>query len=289
MKKQLSLGVTFALLSALSYAILAVIIKVELGSVPVPITVFVQSLVTLLLIVPFVIRNPKAMKTSIVSTHIFRAIFSLGISYFLFAAVMFMPLVNAMLILNIAPMIVPFVALILMGRSLNHKIWVPIAIGLVGVAFVLNPNAHGFNMASLLAIGAAISMAGSVVLVRKAGQSDSTLTILFYYFLLSTVISGLVATKFWIPLPVHDALILLLTGGLFFVVQGALVLAVKFSNAEIVSTLYNSNVVFAALLAIIIWHKHLSLGILAGIILVTVGAILTIRAEGRRKLIITTK
>lgn len=282
----LKIGISMTLLSAFAYAVLTAIVKSQSAMVPLPIIVFVQSLVTLLLILPIIFKN--GMRTAIqtlrsphIFTHLIRTLFSLGISYFLFLAVAYIPLVNAVLLANTAPLLVPFIAYFFLRQKINHNLWIPILIGFAGITIVLHPNLHNFNFASLAALAAGFCMATSMLLVRKTASKDSSITISFYYFLFSTIVSGIIVIWFWIPLPLHTFLILIAEGVIFFIVQFSLAIALKNAPAELVSSLYYSNIIFAAIIEMIIWKSGLSFLTISGIILTAVGGILCIRAQSR--------
>jgi drug/metabolite transporter (DMT)-like permease len=274
------------LISTLSYAILTAIVKSQSTAIPTPVIIFIQSLVTLILILPIILKSgiqsaKTALHSCFIPLHLVRTIFSLGISYFLFFAVSYIPLVNAVLLANTAPLMVPFIAYFFMKQKMNHKLWIPILIGFAGIILVLQPDSHLFNPATLLALGAGVCMASSMLLVRKTSKCDGSTTISFYYFFLSTIISGLVAIWFWVPLPLHAWLILIGEGVLFFIVQYALAAALQNVPPEIVSSLYYSNIIFAAIIAAIFWHVALAPLVIGGIVLTCLGGILCIQVQSR--------
>ncbi|MCP4474254.1 MAG: EamA family transporter [Gammaproteobacteria bacterium] len=89
MKNRLLVGALFAILSAAFYAVQTAVIKVNLQQLAIPLMVFFQSVVGLLLIVPIVlIKNRRGLTSYWLSSevkryHIVRAVSSLAVSYFL--------------------------------------------------------------------------------------------------------------------------------------------------------------------------------------------------------------
>jgi drug/metabolite transporter (DMT)-like permease len=282
------IGIGFTLLSALSYAGLATFVNTVLPTIPTPILVFFMSAVALLALMPFVLAGGKKSRREIrhskmKGVNFLRTLFSLGISYFLFSALGKIPVVDAVLFANTAPLLLPFVAWIMLRDKINHRLWAPIVVGFVGVALVLGPGSNLLSLGALLALGSAVCMAASMLLVRKASKLETSLTTVFYYFFFSTVISGLVAIYFWVPLSWHMLMLLLLAGGLFFIVQYALTIAFQFIEAPLASSLYYSNIIFAALLSFILWHTPFSALSLVGIVLTVLGGLLTIHAQTKRQ------
>ena len=284
MKSSMYLGASLTLLSALAYAFTASLVKHAGSAINLPVLVFIQSLTCLILILPIMAKTKRHWRTVYPIKHVFRTLFSLGISYFLFYAVRKIPLVNGVLLANTAPLMVPFLGALFFSQKINHRLWVPLAIGFAGILIVLHPGATPINTGSGSALMAGLSMAMSMLFVRQTSDKDNSLTIVFYYFLYSTLISGLVSIFFWQALPTQLWLIAFAIGALFFIVQVALTFALKFIRADIASSLYFSNIIFAAIIAIIFWQTMLSRQLMFGVVVTIIGGLLTIRVATKKKL-----
>ena len=284
MKHNLPLGVILALIATLFYSSLTAINKAFAGPIPLPMLMFMQTLVAFSLFTPVLIKNGarKTIATKRLPLHLMRTVFSLMVSYALFTAVQYIPLTNAMLLTNTAPLIVPFVAYFVLSEKMNHRLWVPIIIGFSGIALVLQPDGKIFDYASLLALASAVFLACTMLSVRRLTSTESSETITFYFFFLSTIISGLVAIKFWVPLTPKFYLVMLLSGICLFLSQYILTYALRNANAQLVSTLLYMNVINAAVISAIFWDT-LPTGItVIGILLTIIGGILCIRVEHHR-------
>lgn len=283
MKHNLFLGVLFALSGAFLYSTQTALIKAQASILPpIPVVIFIQSVISLTLILPLMFKKglievPQRFKTQQLKLQFLRTIFSLALSYALFYAVQYIPLVNAMLLANTAPLIVPFLAYLFLAKKINHRLWVPILIGFTGVALVLRPGSVILDPASLLALGAAVLMAATVISVRKLSKTDSTETTGFYFFLFSTIISGVIATQFWVPITSEMFLMMLLIGVIYFLTQYASMNALRFASAQLVSTLFYSNIIYAAIISFVVWNTVPSLFTLCGMLLIVFGGILCIR------------
>ena len=285
MKYNLPLGIALSLLASLFYASQTAIVKAQAAALPpLPVVIFIQSLVSLLLILPLLFKNGTSGATRIVTTqklhlHFLRTLFSLSISFLLFYAVTFIPLVNGMLLANTAPLIVPFIAYLFLSQTINHRLWLPILTGFAGVILVLNPDARIFNPASLLALGAALAMASTMLTVRRLAATEATETTAFYFLLFSTLISGVIAIKFWMPVNIHMLLLMASIGTLYFLTQYASTAALRYINAQLVGTLFYSNIIYAAVISLFIWHILPGATTLLGMVLIIAGGILCIRVE----------
>lgn len=284
MERKLHFGLLFMLASTLSYSLLAAIVKYLDNSINIPMIVFVQSWVCLGLVIPVMFKGSteqikQRFHSEKKTLHLLRTLCSLGISYFLFLAVSDMPLVNAMLLANTAPFMVPILGALFLGHALNHRIWPPLTLGFVGVFFVLHPDKGVFQPAAIYALAAALCMAMSTLLVRRASKTDRAMTITFYYFVFAALLSSAVVVFFWQAISVQQLLILSVVGILFFICQYSLSLALSYVSAQLVSSLYYTNILFATLLSWIIWQTPLTLPIGLGIVCIIIGGVLCVNTQ----------
>jgi drug/metabolite transporter (DMT)-like permease len=284
MRHSALLGAVLTLLAAAFYSSLTVVVKSSDAIIPLPVLVFLQSAGALLLFIPILLKNGIPGIKKIVSTKklgwlTVRAFSSLGISYLLFTSVLFIPLVNATLLANTSPLILPIIAYLVLSEKINHRLWVPLITGFIGVTLVLQPTGHLFHPAAFLAFGSAVCIAGTSLIMRKLVSTESNETIMFYFFVLSTVISGLIAIKFWVPLTLKLYLIGLLAGALYFSCQYLLTVALRVASAQLVTTLLYANIIFSAIFSMVIWHTVPNELTLFGILLTVFSGIICIRIE----------
>jgi drug/metabolite transporter (DMT)-like permease len=287
MQQNLKLGALLVIISTLAYAILGAIVKHYDAQFPPPLILFIQNLTALILITPIVLAKGKVQHRAILhSPHkimqFFRAFFSLAIGYFFYYSLRHVSLSTGVLLLNTSPLIVPFIALIFLHKPIQHRLWLPMIIGFVGVAVVLHPKGDDFNIGAWLALGGALSMGCSILLGRRLAEvGQDSFTNLFYYFFYATIMSGIVAIFFWEPVPANILWIMIGTGVIWFAVQYTLVLSMNYLEAQIVLTLYYANVVFAVLLSIIFWHIIPNWLTWLGMLLIVAGGTITIQVQHR--------
>lgn len=281
MNSRLSLGVLISLTACFLYSGMAAIIKDQASLLPpLPVVVFMQNLVGLILILPAAIKS-RSITSRRIPLHILRALFSLMICYFLYYAVTYIPLVNAMLLSNSSPLIVPFVGYLFFSERINHQLWLPVILGYIGVALVLNPDAHLFNFGALLAFGSAVALAFTIQCVRKLTTTDSTTTITFYFLLFSAIFSGIISIPFWQPITLSMLAVMSLIGFLYFTSQYLANASIRYASPQLIGSLMYSNVVYAAIIAFFVWHTLPSMMTVAGMMLIIVGGIACIRVENR--------
>ena len=109
-----------------------------------------------------------------------------------------MPLVDAVLLANAAPLFIPLVALFWMRTPIRPAVALSLAGGFIGVILILKPGpALLHNASSLIAITAALFSAVALVSVNRLSSTEKSDTILFYYFLISTIATLPFAAMQW--------------------------------------------------------------------------------------------
>lgn len=285
MKNKLILGVLLTLLSTLLYSSLTAIIKAQHDAMPpMPVVIFMQSAVPLFISLLFLMKKGlpytrNLLRSSQVPLQFVRSAVSLSLTFFLFYSMKYIPLVNTLLLANTSPLLVPFISYFLLSQKINHRIWVPLMVGFLGVAFVLRPESQVMNVGSILALAAAMCMGTAVVLVRKLSRRDSSETTTFYFFLFSTLISGVVALFYWQPISLAMWGILLLIGVMYLALQYATTIALKYINAHLLSILFYFNIIFGTMISWAVWHTLPSMMTWIGIVFIMVGGIFCILIE----------
>ena len=160
----------------------------------------VQNAVGLLFVIPVALRGGwSAVRTSRIGLHVLRAAMGTACWYALFFAITQIPLANATLLTYSAPLWMPLIAWAVTRQGVARATWIGAAIGFIGVMLVLQPQGHSFNLGSLAALAGALFLAVAMMSVRWLGATEPMIRVLFYYFLLSSVMSVPIAVYDWRP------------------------------------------------------------------------------------------
>ena len=271
------LGTLLIVLAFFSVAVMSAFGKAAAG-VPTGMIVLFQNGISLVLLLPWALRQGKAdITTTRLPMHLVRALSGLLSQALFFIAVKDMKLVDAVLLVNAAPLFIPLVVLIWLKTRITPAVIMSLVVGFVGVLLILRPSAALLaNPAALLATAAALFSAIALVTVNRLSATDRPDTILFYYFLISTIAAAPFAIAGWrTPVGLEWGY---LTGiGVFMAFsQLFIILAYQQSTAERLAPFNYSVVVFSGLIGWLIWHNVPDLVALLGIVLVCVGGILSI-------------
>jgi len=275
--KNLRKGISLILLTWISFSILAALSRGASTKASIPTILFFQNLISFIFVLPWVIKNGKeSLKTEKFGLIFVRT--TCGVLGFgcLFLAVQRISLVNASLLNNTGPIFVPLIGALFFSIKINHKLWGSIILGFIGIAFILRPTAALFEMGSLYGLASGITLATSMLALRRLSFTERAHTVLFYYFGLSALLTFPFALYTW-QTPDKTAWLeiiaigLLSTGSIF-----AMTKAFHFAKASHLAPFNYSGVIFAGLIEWFFWGRLPDLYSLIGIILVTLGGILTI-------------
>jgi drug/metabolite transporter (DMT)-like permease len=276
-RNNLPLGIAFIVAAFFCVAVMSTFGKAASG-VPVAMISFFQSFISLVLFLPWVLRHGRRdLKTGQVKLNIFRALSGLLSQVLYFQAVREMPLVDAVLLVNAAPLFIPLVALVWSRTPISAAVGISLAVGFIGVAMIIHPSKYLLvNPSALIALSAAVFSAIALVTVNKLSATDPADTILFYYFLIASLATAPFAVASWAnPTPVEWGYLLGI-GVFMALAQLLIILAYRHAAAGQIAPFNFSVVVFSGLIGWAVWHEPLSLGALFGILLVCVGGILSL-------------
>lgn len=244
--------------------------------------VFFQNFISLILFTPWFLRDGAAgLPTSRIPLHMMRAIAGLFSQVLMFVAVKKMPLVDAVLLSNSAPLFIPLVTWAWLRQRILGVVWVSLLIGFAGVVVILRPNlALLKNPAASIALSAALFSAFALVSVNQLSISEPARRILFYYFLFSSLAAAPFAILGWRAPTGREWLFLAGIGLTMAASQTLIILAYRHASPSRIAPFNYTVVIFSGLIGWAAWHNTPGLLSLAGVLLVTAGGVLSTRVSG---------
>lgn len=251
--------------------------------VPTGILVLFQNFISLLLFTPWVLgKGISELRTSRTWLHVLRAAAGLLSQVLMFVAVKRMPLVNAVLLSNSAPLFIPLVTWVWLKERIGGMVWVSLMIGFAGVILILKPGlALLSDPIALIAISAAVFSALALVAVNRLSNTEPPRRILFYYFLYSSVAAAPFAVLKWRTPTDREWLFLGGIGLMMAASQLLIILAYQHATAGRIAPFNYSVVIFSGLIGWVVWNNTPDLMSLAGVLLVSAGGVLSTRFGGR--------
>jgi len=121
-----------------------------------------------------------ALRTRRWRWHALRTLLSVGAMFGFFYGLARMPLVNALTIAFVAPIIVTALSGPFLGEHVGWRRWVAVIAGFIGVLIVLRPGAGMFTPAATGVLIAAICWALMMMTARKLAATESSYSLAFY-------------------------------------------------------------------------------------------------------------
>jgi S-adenosylmethionine uptake transporter len=141
-------------------------------------------------------------------------------------------------------------------QSNSRYVWLAIAVGMSGLYFLYNPDfSEGHRIGSLCALGSSVFAACAYLMVSKAGKSNSSLSVVFYFALVAVIIHAVLFMFVSVRWPVYSfEWLLLIAGGLFAsVAQIYMTKAYQTAPAAVVSATAYSVPIFSMLISVVLF------------------------------------
>ncbi len=210
--------------------------------------------------------------------HAIRSISGCACFYTYYVAMQHMPLVDATLFRNTAPLLVPLVILVWYRTSIPAVRLIPLVIGFSGITLVLRPTLEGVNIWHLVALSSGLGLAISMVGTRELARTEPESRILFYYFSISLLFVLPFFAMTYEPIPMTALPWLLYVG---VVMYGTFVIYTKafsYVPSSVLAPTSYFAIVFSGLLDWLIWGVVPDTPTIAGIALVVCGGLLILRS-----------
>lgn len=276
MQNDLRRGATYAVIAAAAFAVTGVCIKAAAKTTPNEVVVFFRSLVSLLALMPWVIRHGAGiLKTQRLGGHLWRAGFGVCAMYCFFYAIAHLHLAEAMLLTYSTPLFVPFIAWFWIKEKPPAIVFPASLLGLLGIAFIVKPGSEPINLsAGLVGVASGLFAACAMVSIRRISNTEPAPRIVIYFAAMATAISALPLLWAW-KTPGLAEFMLLVGAGLFATAgQLNLTRAYACAPAARVGPFTYTAVIFSAVLAWLLWGEKLDRWSMLGSLLVVATCVL---------------
>jgi drug/metabolite transporter (DMT)-like permease len=274
----------FVLGASFVFSILGALVKVVSSSLGNEMVVFFRNVCALIFLLPWLwySRPPGGIRTNCFQLHLLRSMAGLGAMYCFFYTIAHLQLSEAFLLVATAPLFIPLIAYVWMQEKVSRNVKGAVCIGFVGIVLILKPGFGIFKPVALAGLSAGILAALAMVSIRRMSATEPAIRIVFYFTVLSTLISaGPLLWSWRPPQPVIWGLLLLI-GLLATVGQFLLTKGYSYAPAAQLGPFTYANIIFATLIGWIFWGETLDLPTWLGAFLICVAGIITTRrTEGQ--------
>ncbi|HET9428584.1 MAG TPA: DMT family transporter [Allosphingosinicella sp.] len=226
--------------------------------------------------------NFGAWRTKRPGAHLGRGMLGLSNLVLGFSALFFLPLAEATTISFVAPLFAVLLSALILGEKVGRYRWTAVVLGFAGVLLVMQPTGnHLPPVGVLLALLAALGVAGVTIAIRDIGRTESTPTTVLWFSLFSILLSGALMPFFAESHDLREWGILAALGLLGGLGQLLLTSSLRFAPVPVVVPFDYVQLLWAVLLGWLLWGTRLEAAGWAGAAVIVASGLVTVWREHR--------
>jgi drug/metabolite transporter (DMT)-like permease len=268
--------------ASFSFTVMHLFAKSLVVSIPVAEITFFRSLVTLLLVWPWMVYKKISFFGAKKGLLFIRGLFGFTSLFLGFFAISQINLSDVTVLWKTSVIFTAFFAMVFLKERVSLVLVGFIFLAMIGATLIVKPNFDVMNIGGLAAILAGVCVGVVTVSVRKLHQTESTLTIIFSFSFWSVIFALIVfGHKFIYPRGI-DWLFLLLMGAAGTIGQLFFTRAFLYAPASVTQPYAFSEVIFSMLAAFFIWGELPDYLSFIGTILIILAGIGILQTANRR-------
>ena len=277
-------GIALMLSAVLVYSAMDALIKWLAAGYPVMQIVFFRSIFAFIPCAILIARSGgfASLATRRPGAHVLRSMLGVVAMVCMFYAFSVMPLADVVAIGFSAPLFLTVLAVPLLGETVGWRRWSAVGVGFAGVLVMVRPGIGVFDAATLIPLLGALCMALSMIAVRRLCATETSISILFYFTLTTTAVSGAVLPFQWVTPDAGDLALLACVGLLGGAAQLAMVEAFRNAEASLLAPFDYSAMLWVALFGYLVWGVLPDAWIMTGAAIVIASGLYILRREALR-------
>jgi drug/metabolite transporter (DMT)-like permease len=269
--------------STLCYLLGDTAVKLSAEAVSVPQIIVIRGALTALLVTlaaatAGVLRYWRGMLTRPV---LVRGVFDAATTLMFTNALANMRIADATAVINAAPVAGTLLAIVILRERVDALRWAAIILGFVGVVLVLRPQASGFNLYGLLALGAMVTVAGREVVTRRVAAEVPSLIVTLWSTLTVTGVgvAASLTTGAWAPVAYPDLGLIFVSALFLFGAYHTSVISLRLGEVSLVGPFRYLIIVWGLLMGFVVWGDVPGAAELSGMALIAAAGFAVFRRE----------
>lgn len=222
-----------------------------------------------------------ALRTTRLGAHAGRSLVGTISMVLNFGAVILLPLAEAMSIGFTVPIFATILSTLFLGERPGVHRWMAVLTGFVGVMLIIGPTGGGVlpSIGIAVAIGAALGSAGISLLLRQLGRTESPITTVFYFSVLSLPLLGIGMLFFGRP---HDPLVwvvIVAMGTLGGTAQILMTSALRWGPVSLVLPMDYSALLWSTIIGWLLWSNWPGPGTWVGAVVIAASSLYIVWRE----------
>lgn len=244
---------------------------------------FFFSLATLL---PFVIlRGAKVLKTSNLAFNIVRGLFGI-ISFYLYTySLVYLKLVEVVTVLWTAPLFVLILSVLLLNEVVSKTCCVAVIFGLFGMFIITlydSGIAFSFKWIYMIPVLSALLFSAQDIMIKKMLNNENYITMLFYFSLITSILSFVPAIFVWQTPTVFELTMLFFLGLFANILQYFLFKAFKATNLSALAPFRYMEFLLSAIMGFIFFAEIPGLNVLVGAVILVPSTLYLAYSENKK-------
>ena len=248
-------GVLFIIMSAFGFAMMSAFVKLS-GDLPSFQKKFFRNITYCIIAFILIIVNKESFfgKLENQKTLILRSVFgTLGI-VFNFYSIDKLVLSDANMLNKLSPFFVIIFSALFLKEKINIKQGLAIIVAFIGALFIIKPQFNFDITPSLIGVLGAICAAAAYTCLRALGGKEKYYTIVFYFSFFSTIAILPFMLIVYKEMSMLQFVYLILAGIFASIGQFGITIAYKYAKAKEISIFDYSNILFSAIISIVLFN-----------------------------------
>ncbi len=277
-------GPLWLLASGLFVTAVVVFARLAAQQVPTLEVVFFRNVFCLVFMLPaFFHAGLAALRTRRIGTHAARAVVGLLSTVCWFLAVNVMPIADVTALTFLTPIFATMGAALFLGEVVRARRWAATLVGFAGALIVVRPGFQHVGPEVLIALGAAVFMAASMLYVKSLSSTESATTILVLQMLFQIPASAVPAAFVWQAPPLEAWWLLVATGFSGALGQVLMVRAFAAAEASAILPFDYARLIYAALFGFALFGEVPDAWTWVGATVIFAAALYVVKREAQLK------
>jgi drug/metabolite transporter (DMT)-like permease len=285
-------GILLMLLAMAVLPFLDVVAK-TLGQQGVPVMqiVWARMVFGAALTLPFALhhRGPRGLLPDRPLVHVLRAALLMGATFTFFAALLTLPIADALAIFFVNPLIVTALSPLLLGERVGPRRWAAVGAGFVGTLIIIRPGFQAITPGVMLALAAGICLALYLLMTRRMAGRTPAMVTTYDTSIMGVLIASAAMPMVWLPPSPAQWGLFLAIGLIATVGHYLIVRAYDYAEASLLAPFAYSEMVMAVVVGWAFFSDFPDTWTFVGVsILIASACYISVREQRLRKTVVVT-